>query len=60
MADVRRGKRAALEIAKGLHYLHWRKLIHFDLKSGKQCQRKRVKHEHRGLPDPMNKHMLAC
>ena len=33
---LQRGRRVALEIAKGLHYLHWRRMIHFDLKSGEQ------------------------
>ena len=33
----RLGKRVALQIAEGLAYLHFRGIIHLDLKSGERC-----------------------
>ena len=30
---LRRGRRIALEIARGLHHLHHKRIIHFDMKS---------------------------
>ena len=32
---LRRGRAAAIDVAKGLHYLHSHRIVHFDLKSRK-------------------------